>query len=1001
MSFTIGRKLGIAYSVMVLILFTVTVIFWLQITNLKKKHVEVMHQNRPVLLTSHELLIDLNLSSATLRGLVCLSEKDINRHSLLIDCNNAWQRIELHTKFLTKLNNQLDSQQHAIQIQTLIPKIHALHNLYKPYLSQINDFNAPNNPQQSNEIIEKLIIATTSYDRSIREQLRYVINFQETAIQQKSDLFLATLQWTISLFFGSIFVSALITGIGIWGVSKYINRNINFLIEGTQRVAKEDFDQPIQWISNDEFGMVGLSFNAMASNLKNASEQLKTRNLELEHVALERAEISAIHAAGQQKFETLVNTLVDSVITINKRGIIQYANPATEYLFGYQTQELIGQSINILMPAEMRPQLEYSIQQCFNTPQQQKQPLHASREIEGVRQDGSRFPLSLSVGEFVLDGEIYFTGILRDVTENRKASTQLTLAKEMAEKTSHELATANIELENSVDMANELVIKAARSEQAKSEFLANMSHEIRTPLNAIMGMTQLLLDSKLNQDQHELAEVISRSGDALINLINDILDLSKIEAGKVSLEHIKFNLHELIGDTCNLMAAKIAKKGLDYCIDLPLNIPQFIHGDPTRIRQILTNLLSNAVKFTHEGDIVVAVKQLDQPQHPTKPILQFEIKDSGIGIDPDKAEHLFAEFTQADGSTTRQYGGTGLGLAICRKLVGMMGGDIGANGTVGVGSTFWFNCPLHPEDIQTAHAAPPASQFPGKHVLLIHDHQPSCQAIQNQIQSMKMTCTVVPTAIQAIEQIQQGSLTSAAISTVIVQQKIDDSSWIDLIERIRDHDPRSNLPCILTCDVNHRPSDSQINDLGNLQVLTYPIMPCNLIQVFEQNLEQQSHQTTDPTPSSKQPLSTNAQSALDQSAESPKELRILLVEDNKVNQMVCLRILSRINLNADLACNGQECLDMLEVQDYDLILMDCQMPIMDGFQATEYIRMRPDAKKDLPIIAITANALTGDREKCLNAGMSDYLSKPIKIDALQAIIEKWSPSSQLQNVDAA
>ena len=338
-----------------------------------------------------------------------------------------------------------------------------------------------------------------------------------------------------------VFQTAVYGGIWVWMLNYNLRNGARNLINGIQRVANEQFDQPIQTNEADEFAQIASHFNQMATQLDQVHQQLAQRNSDLEKAVIESSRITDINDANHRKFTALVNTLVDSVITINKDGQIHYANCATETLFGYREDELIGQNVDILMPASMRRKHHASVQRQVH--QDDSQHLHATREVEGVRKDGSRFYLSLSIGQFELDGELYFTGILRDITESKKMSEQLRLAKETAERSSKDLAVANVELENSVEMANELAIKAARSEKTKSEFLANMSHEIRTPLNAIMGMTQLLLETDLNHDQLELSQVINRAGETLITLVNDILDLSKIDAGKVELEYIEFDLH--------------------------------------------------------------------------------------------------------------------------------------------------------------------------------------------------------------------------------------------------------------------------------------------------------------------------------------------------------------------------------------------------------------------------------------------------------------------------
>jgi PAS domain S-box-containing protein len=989
LSLTLGRKLGIAYGILILILVVNTLMTWIHLADLQTRQSEVLENVMPAIVISQEILNDLSLASSSLRGFALITRQDMNRQKQAVDCTNAWRRIQQGISSLQQLCNQnafLDRAHLSERVALILPHLQTLDDLH----NQLLTFEIVGNSITPYEKLQKRVLESDMLFHSIRGELQQVKTALDTIIDIRIAQLIAAMRLTGWLLLGSVLLIVLLGFAGLVAINRHITLNVHHLIQGVRRVARNEFNQPIQCQSRDEFGEIANSFNQMVENLRVAHEKLEHRNQELETVLNEHAQIAIINQASHLKFKTLVNTLVDSVITINHRGDIQYANPATETLFGYSHDELIGLNMDMLTPGSLRLEHEQNIRRYASEGQTHR---HQTREAIGVRKDGSRFPMSLSVGEFEIDGELYFTSIMRDITESHHTLEQLKLAKESAEHSSHELVSANLELENSVEMANELAIKAARSEKTKSEFLANMSHEIRTPLNAIMGMTQLLLESNLNTDQRELAQVICRSGDALISLINDILDLSKIDAGKVDIEHIEFDLFQLLGDVTSMMAERITGKQLTFGLDLHPDVPGHICGDPTRIRQILLNLLSNASKFTQKGHIVLGVAVTCNPQSQGAQQLHFEVKDTGIGIDSQTANRLFDEFTQADGSTTRQYGGTGLGLAISRKLVMLMQGQIGAQGSKGVGSTFWFEVPLHVTQDPPVIWKDQLKKWEGQQVLLINSDDTLRQIIKNQILAMGLRCIATALNDTAMEHVTKSAQIHQPFALVIVNQLHDQTEQTQqLLENIRQIVNDDQTRCLLTCCFGHRPDNSLLQTLKINHVLTHPVSPVHLANILGKNLKE-----LDQIKSHSHALSlsevTSDQSKLQEKheAHAPQHTpRILLVEDNKVNQMVCLRILSRLDLTADLACNGQEALDLLEEQAYDLILMDCQMPVMDGFEATRQIRQRTDDKGAVPIIAITANALAGDREKCLQAGMSDYLAKPIKVDILRELISKWT-----------
>jgi signal transduction histidine kinase/DNA-binding response OmpR family regulator len=542
------------------------------------------------------------------------------------------------------------------------------------------------------------------------------------------------------------------------------------------------------------------------------------------------------------------------------------------------------------------------------------------------------------------------------------------------------------ELGSTLELRKRKEVELEEASRAKSEFLANMSHELRTPMNGVLGMLSLLKETDLNPEQADQIRVATSSGRSLLRLINDILDFSKVEAGKLEYESIAFDVEELVEDTADVIAEQAHRKKIELISNVEDSINEELIGDPTRIRQVLTNLASNAVKFTHEGEIRILVDTVETNEDHSK--LRFRITDSGVGIDPDKIQSIFDSFAQADGSTTRKYGGTGLGLAISRRLIQGMGGEIGATSEPGVGSTFWFELPLQ--------------------------HSASTNVVRTDKPELNNTrCLLLETNLTAQKYVKE-LLESQGV-------RVDcDASGNSALQRLRDaeNDP---YQAILFCgDLSDMPGDvfarcveaDPVFDDVKLISMTYvtQVIP----DLYPHQNARISAQLGKPMRRSEllrilAAVVTNTHTASvvekqvnKQQLEAYAAINILVVEDNAVNQEVALGMLSKIGFNADVADNGQEGLNALEAGTFDLVLMDCQMPVLDGYAATGEIRKREGASKHTPIIALTANAMTGDAEKCLAAGMDDYLSKPFEADALEEKIVFWLSTrlSELQD-DAA
>ncbi|EEF58571.1 response regulator [Pedosphaera parvula] len=529
---------------------------------------------------------------------------------------------------------------------------------------------------------------------------------------------------------------------------------------------------------------------------------------------------------------------------------------------------------------------------------------------------------------------------------------------------------------------------------AKSEFLANMSHEVRTPMNGVIGMTALLLDTELTDEQREYVEATRSSADAMLTIINDILDFSKIESGKLDLESHPFELHTCIEEALDLLAPKAAEKDLDLAYSVDDAIPKILVGDVTRLRQILVNLIGNAVKFTNEGEVFIQVKPA--PKHfndrdrsassitgPDMWMLQFSVRDTGVGIPIDKQHRLFKSFQQVDASTTRHYGGTGLGLAICKKLSELMGGDIQVESDAGKGSTFHFTIQAR----ATASVIPPAwqqiqPQLAGKRVLIVEDNATNRQILSHRCRQWGMLPDEAANAEKALEMVANQKYYDAAILDV----QLPGFDGIKLAQAIRQRLNGNSISLLLLSSVRLRSDDTRAAELGITIFVHKPIRPSQLLQALYRGLSLQIQREK------KAP----ALPCMDSSFANRFPLRILLADDNPINQKVGLNVLRRLGYRADVANNGLEVLRALDRQPYDIILLDVQMPELDGFETTSSIRERWPLGKRPRVVAMTGNALLGDREKCLDAGMDDYISKPIRIGELQSALERWAKISGKQ-----
>ena len=516
--------------------------------------------------------------------------------------------------------------------------------------------------------------------------------------------------------------------------------------------------------------------------------------------------------------------------------------------------------------------------------------------------------------------------------------------------------------------------EAEEASEAKSRFLANMSHEIRTPMNGIIGLTHLLMKCSLDERQMDFMRKVKSSSDSLLEIINDILDFSKIEAGQLDFEEIDFSLQKVFDHLADITVIKASEAGLELLFDIDNNLPQQFQGDPLRLQQILVNLTNNAIKFTEHGEVVVRATLTQQRQEMAE--VHFSVTDTGIGMSEEAQQKLFESFTQADSSTTRKYGGSGLGLAISKELVERMGGEIWVESEQGSGSTFHFTI-----ELGVGEQAPTQDelyqQLDGVKVLIVDDNAASCQILQHALQPYPVTVHAVHSGMAAVERLEQAAAEDKPYQVVLMDWKMPGQDGIETTRQIQHQDELQAPPVIIMVTAYQRGEvEQQIEEVSLAGWVTKPFYPEHLLNMIVRSLQQESSSIPVVT------LDVEEQMA------ALQQRKVLLVEDNEVNQMVAQQILQSVGVEVVIANDGQEAVDLIDTCPFDAVLMDIQMPVMDGYEATEKIRQRY-SHEALPIIAMTANAMQQDREKALAIGMNDYLPKPVEVDKLYEKLSQW------------
>jgi two-component system, sensor histidine kinase and response regulator len=711
----------------------------------------------------------------------------------------------------------------------------------------------------------------------------------------------------------------------------------------------------------------------LRGDLVQADQTIKTLQIELlplrdAHGTVVACQLLAMDVSEQQaaldtatrserRMRTIMNQIPVTISYIDADYRYRYINRAQEDWLGVPESEVVDRPVIDVVGEAVWLKIEPHLATALTGVAVPLERQRTNRLGQSVWHSGQHVPDVNDEGAVVGVYTVFFD------------TSQRALAEQALRESEQELRVAKAAAEN--------------ASIAKSEFLANMSHEIRTPMNGVLGLTELLLDTPLSAQQRPLLATVQSSGETLLSIINDILDFSKIEAGKLEMEALDFDLYQSIEDVLQLLAPRAHSQHIELACRIDERLPSGLRGDPYRFRQVLTNLVANGLKFTEKGEVVVEVSLQESDE------LRVSVRDTGIGISPEARTRLFNAFAQADGSTTRRFGGTGLGLAISRHLVELMGGKIGVDSVEGVGSTFWFTMPL--VKATTPIEVPHAGELAGRLVLVVDDNATNVEILEHHAMAAGMRCVTASNGAQALALLREAHRSGDAVSLALVDMKMPVMDGLELAAAVRSDPDLNGLPMVLVTSLHSTDEVARAREVGINAYLSKPVRRHELYRALTQAVM---------APSASTPV---ADADMQQTQLSVRiHGRVLMAEDNTVNQLVARNMLKSLGCKFDIVPNGAEALLAVQRGGYDMVLMDCQMPIMDGYEATRQIRnwelAQPQGKR-IPIVALTANALVGDAEVCRASGMDDHLAKPYSRKQLGAVMARWLPTHLVENAE--